>query len=161
MPQSFRPDENPISEEEARLILDRLHTDQPTLSADPTLEAICEVTGEPRESVLEMLQKLRKERREAQLVSEMLEMERPLYQVERPLTIEPRQDAFSAYAAKRAAANDLLDDLQEREERNIRRGRRIADSQTTEGVQSKIGLIFVLLLAIFAIAEILLHLPKA
>jgi len=105
--------EPPITESEVGLILEKLNSPKPSQN-DPTLEAICELTGASPTTVLELLQEIRRKDREARLVEAMIELEEPLYSVERPTT-EPKGDPLMGYAWKQRQASSLLDELESKE----------------------------------------------
>ncbi len=92
MRESFEPADtyfNPVSEEELRALLFRLHGDpEPVEREIPesqvTIDAICEATGLSVLEVERALQEVRTEDREAELARRIRELEEPTFRVERP-----------------------------------------------------------------------------
>lgn len=115
----FNEHEAPISEREANLILHELYRVQepPHLPglADPTLSALSEVTGQDPETILRLLQEIRRKEREGKVMEVLLELEKPLYAVERPPTTDHQNDPLLAFGWKQKVVNSVLEDVEHQE----------------------------------------------
>ena len=106
--------------------MERLSSKPSDVQVDPTLEAICELTGASRKRVLDLLQDVRRERREAKIAEALIELEEPLYRVERPATEVPH-DAIYDLQFRKATTESLLDQAEELERRQqLARERKMA-----------------------------------
>ncbi|HRJ26072.1 MAG TPA: hypothetical protein PLO61_01005 [Fimbriimonadaceae bacterium] len=127
-----------VRDEELGELLERLHASDRSMAAleqdhsdTHAIRSLCEVTGRSEAEVLQVLQEVRRERREAELARRLLELEEPLFRVERPSTELP-VDPFMNYDWKRRIPiSRALMDREALERRRVRLREKL-DSRSDE-----------------------------
>jgi len=107
-----------LSADELRQVLHELHADEYGGEIKPDgvqVRDICELTGVDEARIIEIIQHVRHEDREARLVQALAEMEAPLYSVERPTTNASPDPVFGLPWKRTETAQSLLRDLEQRE----------------------------------------------
>lgn len=115
-----------INPDELHLVLRELHDlrHESELNTDHcTVNDIVEVTGADEERVIEILQRLRHEDREAKIVKALAEMEAPLYSVERPSTAPTPDPLHRVLWNRTEQAQSILRDAEAREKGRLRKKR--------------------------------------
>lgn len=155
--------ERNVSAHELRQILHRIHADELGISerqedeADDTvsIEAICELTGKSENQVLDLIEKVRREDREAELARRINELEEPLYRVERPNSGIYRDPLSWRLPAERTKLFSSILDNVPKPIRTSPKAKRQNQETRSEKAANTVGMI---ILIGFAIAFVLLML---
>lgn len=167
-----------VNPEELEAVLHELHADelQERLHHDPIVEddlhpddvtvaAISEVTGATPETVMRILQEIRRDRREEDLAHRLAKLEEPLYRVERPSPdYATRPSNLNDAFARRHTVNSTLSDLERREVKRIKNKLRTRNSKPTstqseleEEKARRLAIILYILLAVIPFALYILQ----
>lgn len=133
-----------VNPEELEAVLHELHADEfqdrlhhtaeveEEHPDDVTVAAISEVTGATPETVMRILQEVRRDRREEDLAHRLAKLEEPLYRVERPSPdYATRPSNLNDAFARRHTVNSTLSDLERREVKRIKNKLRSGNGKPT------------------------------